>query len=214
MQIRDLILPNTHKKYPACISYSEKVQCKKRYRAIFNLYEPDPISKKQKVHGSFMTYEDAFGFVKEQSAIDCYNKVKNIIIKKDDYYECELTNRQVMLFDFQDIDLVQNYTWRSGVGIAITNKEDSIPSGCFHRCIFGELDEGYEIIHLNNNGYDNRRQNLKIVRKHSKVSSKKKICKKYQDTNKINRFKPSKISQEILPVQELYEINELDLSLI
>ena len=69
----DLILPNNRKKYPASISYSEKTRCKKRYRAVFNLSEPDPISKKLKVHGSFMTYEDSFNFIKEQSTIDCNN---------------------------------------------------------------------------------------------------------------------------------------------
>src|SRR5436190_1929476 len=102
----DLILPNTHKKYPSSIYYS--LICKKRYKAIFNL------DTSKKVYGSFMTYEEAFDFVKKQSSINGYNKVKNIITKIDDHYECELTKGQKMKFDFQDINFVQNFTWRCG----------------------------------------------------------------------------------------------------
>ena len=157
MRSGDLILPNNYKKYPASISYSETVRCKKRYRAIFNLSEPDPISKKLKVHGSFMTYEDSFNFIREQSSIDSHNRVKNIITKVDDYYKCELTQKQQMFFNFQDIDFVQNFTWSCGAtGIAITNYDDTLASSSFHKCIFGKLDEGYEIIHISKNKYDNR----------------------------------------------------------
>ena len=213
MRSGDLILPNNHKKYPASISYSENVRCKKKYRAFFNLYEPDPISKKLKVHGTFMTYEDAFDFVKEQSTIDCNNRVKNVITKVDDYYECELTQGQAMLFDFLDIDLVQNFTWRSGAtGIAMTNYDDSLVSCCFHKCILGKLEEGYEILHVNGNKYDNRRQNLKIVRKHGKLPSNKKVSKKYQQINKFNLL-DNQINNEIVEdkYEELFNIDNLDI---
>ena len=175
------------------------------------MYEPDPISKKLKIHGTFNTYEDAFDFIKEQSSIDCHNRVKNIITKVNDYYECELTQNQIMKFDFQDIDLVQNFTWRSA-GIAMTNQDDSLISCCFHRCIFGKLEEGHEIKHINGNKYDNRRSNLKIVRKHSRLPSNKKICKKYQEINKFNSL-DNQTSSKIIENEydKLFHVDDLDL---
>ena len=212
MRSGDLILPNNHKKYPASISYSEIVRCKKRYRAAYNLSEPDPTSKKLKIHGSFMTYNDAFDFVKEQSAIDCYNRVKNVITKVDDYYECELTQGQMMKFDFQDIDIVQNFTWRCGPGIAITNSDEALSSPCFHKCIFGKLEEGHEMMHISENKYDNRRHNLKIVRKHSKLPSTKKVSVKYQKINKLNLLNYL-TNNEIIEDrhEELFKVDDLDL---
>ena len=170
---RDLILPETHEKFPGAVWYDKKNSVKKRFRAMYPLICEDPVTKKRRLTGQFETIEEAFGFIKDCSEEENHSRVKNVIYPKYDHkgnilhYECELTNGTRFLFDEQDLSLVQDYTWRPHTtGHIMTNKVDQLPSSLLHLCIMGKPEHGYEVHHLNGLRHDCRRFNMAIVPYH------------------------------------------------
>lgn len=164
-----MILPSTHEKYPGRVWEENKPTCKKRFRAYYTLEEPDPVSKKKKVYLSCTTYEEGFNFILAQSEFDGHGRVKNKIFKiGDSHYECDLTQDKKMLFDEEDLALVQNFTWRyhTQSGHVLTNKHEDLPSTLFHICALGKPDAKHEVAHLNGVKRDNRRSNIKVVPRH------------------------------------------------
>ena len=166
----DIILPTKLFKYPGCVWQESIVRTKKRFRAAYPLAVEDPVSKNRKVYDQFDTEKEAIAFIVAQSELDGHNRVKNVIHKVDNHYECELSGGKRLLFDKEDMTLVQSYTWRSHTtGHVQTNKFDELPSTLFHLCVMGKPDEKHEVTHLNGRKNDNRRANMKIVPRHSRT---------------------------------------------
>ena len=168
--MRTLILPETHQKFPGALWYDKKMPSKKRYRAMYPLVEPNPVSKKARLYESYETPDEAFAFIKQMSEDEGHSRVKNAIyMTEEGHYECELSNGNRFLFDKVDLDLVQTYTWRPHTnGQVMTNKVDEIPSGMLHICIMGKPEPGHEIFQINGTKLDFRRSNMKFLRAHGR----------------------------------------------
>lgn len=76
----------------------------------------------------------------------------------------------VALVDPEDIDLVKGYRWYlRGHGRVLYAYSQTYtingkrPVFSMHRLIMGEPDQEWEVDHINHNGLDNRRQNLRLV---------------------------------------------------
>lgn len=87
------------------------------------------------------------------------------------FYELPLSQDKVAVVDEADRVLVESYTWHAWEGgkwYAATNvKEDGkYVATRMHQLIIGDVEEGQVIDHINGNGLDNRRCNLRIVTQH------------------------------------------------
>ncbi len=166
----DIILPSKLFKYPGCVWQESVKRTKKNYRAMYPLAVEDPVSKKRRIYDQFETEKEAIAFLMTQSEADNHDRVKNVIHRVDKHYECELSNGSRLIFDEEDFQLVESYTWRAHTsGHVQTNKVDELPSGLFHICVMGKPERGQEVTHLNGHRNDCRRFNMKIVPCHRRV---------------------------------------------
>jgi hypothetical protein len=96
------ILPRDRKKYSGCV--------KKSGNAWVSRFACKAYKEGEKRH---KTMEDADAYVKEVTERENL-KIRNIIYKyKNDYY-CVLTQKKLMIFSFEDLELVEKYTWYAG----------------------------------------------------------------------------------------------------
>lgn len=92
----------------------------------------------------------------------------NTYIKKDTYYEIELWSKdkklnQVGYVDIEDYDKIKNIRWhleKSGSGLAYLSNCKNGKTTRMHNLI---LDKDCIVDHINGNGLDNRRENLRYV---------------------------------------------------
>jgi L1 cell adhesion molecule like protein len=110
-------------------------------------------AEKEKI---FSTYENAYHWkIKTNKK---YNlPIKNLIHKKKGFFEVELTQGKRMKVDKCDLKLVDKYTINYNNGYAKTADNGKLIA--FHKLICG-IKKGC-IKHINKNGIDNRRHNLK-----------------------------------------------------
>lgn len=90
---------------------------------------------------------------------------QNNIINKGSHFEMIIKNKKgvfTILFDTEDLDLVNQYTWFMGNnGYARAHIPDSRKMILMHRLILN-TPEDIDTDHFNHNTYDNRKNNLRI----------------------------------------------------
>lgn len=150
------IMPTNMKKYAGSI---EKSRRKWRTRFSCNIY------KESKSH---KTLEEAEAYRIKINIRE--NLIKNMIYKYKDEYYCVLTQRQIMKFSVEDIDIVNNHTWYAGCGnntynfYAQTLKKKRIRQ--YHQFIFPSIGYDKTVDHFNSEDtLDNTRDNLRPASK-------------------------------------------------
>ena len=151
-----ILYPKTPRHYEGCItkSKSSTYQVRIRTRNIFK---------------SLKTYEEAFEYLKNINIENNYD-IKNIIYKYETYSEVMLTQNCKMLIDNDDIEKIQNILCfvdiRDNVKYArfrFKNSGHSIPLFIHNYIMDYKTKDNITIDHLNGNGLDNRKQNLRFA---------------------------------------------------
>lgn len=108
------------------------------------------------------TREEALELLKAKN-IEFELPIKNLIHRVDDHYEVELTQGKRAKFDEEDLELIQNYTWcaRKKHRSWYTHTMIGHASTELHRRIMADPPPGHTIDHINRDGLDNRRSNLR-----------------------------------------------------
>ena len=151
----EVIMPTNIKKYAGHI-------VKQDHRFIAYFGPPATRKTQNQETKSFYTYKEAVHHIKKQNMKEGNKRVKNIIYKKGNKYECLLTRGKRMIFDERDIHLVQKYFWHTtskGYVSTRLNKHTHIK---FHRLVLNmKKDDKREVDHKNRIPTDNRRRNLR-----------------------------------------------------
>jgi hypothetical protein len=114
---------------------------------------------------------------------------KNEIITHDSYAEIVLYNKKCeemerVIIDIEDIEKVKNIKW----GLKISNNGKKYAGNktknatiYLHRLVMGDFDDTLEVDHINSNGLDNRKQNLRICNHQQNQSNMKKFIDNKSD---------------------------------
>ena len=100
----------------------------------------------------------------------CYRKTNRYEIK-DSITQIYFASGDVALIDTEDIEIVSKYQWKIVGGYARTKIDDKTIS--MHRLIT-KAEEGFVVDHINHNGLDNRKSNLRICTQSNNAMNRKK----------------------------------------
>ena len=151
-----IIYPITERHYEGCITKSKQNSFQVRIRS-------------RNIFKTFKTYEDAFEYLKQTNIENNYI-IKNKIYKYDDYSEVEITKNKKMIIDNDDINKIQNILCfiderynTSYVRYRLKNDGHSVPK-FVHNYIKDYIPANkITIDHINGNGLDNRKANLRFA---------------------------------------------------
>ena len=123
-----------------------------------------------KINKTLKTQELAFELLKSKN-IEHNLPIKNMIEDMGDHYKCELTQGKFMLFDKNDINIVNDHTICCQNGYSSTKIGDYRKQ--FHNILLNHTPNELTVDHINQNPLDNRRSNLRITdRRTQKINQK------------------------------------------
>jgi hypothetical protein len=152
-----LIYPKNERNYEGCISITKNNKFSVRIR-------------KRNISKVLNTYDDAFDYLKNTNIINNF-EIKNKILKYENYSEVELSKNKKMLIDNEDIEKIQSVLCycdeRYNTCYARYREKGTRTALYVHNYIMKYTPEKYNkrdditIDHINNNGLDNRKINLR-----------------------------------------------------
>jgi hypothetical protein len=145
-------------------------------------------TKEIKICKTFKTQELSFEFLKAKN-IEHNLSIKNMIEDMGDHYKCELTQGKFMLFDKDDIDIVNEHTICCHNGYSESKVGDYRKR--FHNILLNHTPNELTVDHINQNPLDNRRVNLRIVDKRTQCINQGKRCNNKSGTIGVH-FQKSK----------------------
>jgi len=89
--------------------------------------------------------------------------IKNRFIVFADRVEVELTGGKMLICNVDNIDLIKSHTWYCSKGYAATHTSGSTALQFFHNRAMWHLPSEITVDHINRNGLDNRKSNLRLV---------------------------------------------------
>jgi hypothetical protein len=107
------------------------------------------------------------------------------IIKEDDYYRFVfLNNGKSFIFDFEDLELIKNYTWHLNKGYPQTciKINDKTTTKRLHQFLINTK-SGEVVDHINGDTLDNRRSNLRIANYQQNAANSRKQNKRIHSSN-------------------------------
>lgn len=145
------LYPTTIRHYNGCITQRKSDKFQARI-----------VHEKLHHNKTFSSYEEAFNDICLKN-IEYELPIKNIIYDMNDYCEVCLTHGQHMIIDKDDIILTQKhvlYADRKSNGFYARSGHNP----CFQNFVMSfKQTEGLIVDHINGNGLDNRKSNLRIV---------------------------------------------------
>ena len=156
----EVIMPSSISKY--CGGIHKRNESKNtKYKAVFC-----KIGENQKRFSvTFNNYGDALQWIKTQNELENNIRVRNIIYKHGDRYECSLPCGKRMLFDGDDIRLVQSHLWycnsKGYASTSISGDTYNQVTFLFHILLLGHAPNNMINDHFNRNRLDNRQDNLR-----------------------------------------------------
>jgi len=89
--------------------------------------------------------------------------LKNRFIVFEDRVEDELTRGKMLICNVDNIDLIESHTWNFANGYAAMTTSSTINLQYFHNLAMEHLPSDITVNHINRNGLDNRKSNLRLV---------------------------------------------------
>lgn len=131
-----------------------------------------------KVHGKGYCSKHYQQFKRHGKILDRSHKEPNKIVLYEDYAEIILCNKQYeevarALIDLDDVDKVKNRIWYMDNGYAKSNKNKSYSATKLHRFVT-DCPDDMVVDHINHNGLDNRKSNLRICTQQQNTFNKNK----------------------------------------
>jgi len=151
-------LPRELKKYFGYISKRQRKDCAIVYVAIIQ-HRDFYLSK------TFNTEADADKYIRDTNIREGF-PIKNRFIVFEDRVEVELPGDKTFICDLDDLAIVELHTWCcKSNGYAVTNISGVNNKQFFHNMVMNHVPSDVTVDHINRNGLDNRRANLRVVNK-------------------------------------------------
>jgi len=75
----------------------------------------------------------------------------------------DLTGNKLLICDYEDLYLVETHTWYCADGYAATSTSGSANQQFFHNLVMKHIPTDITVDHINRNGLDNHKSNLRLV---------------------------------------------------
>jgi len=156
LKIQGLVcLPRSLKKYNRCIRRHQK-------KGGVAAYDVQIRHKDFKLSKSFNTEAEAEQYIRLTNVRE--GLLKNRFIVLTNRVEVELTGGKKLICDVDNIDLIESHTWHcANKGYAATIISSTTNLSFFHNLAMKHLPSEITVDHINRNGLDNRKSNLRLV---------------------------------------------------
>jgi len=151
-------LPRELKKYIGYISKRQRKDCAMVYVAIIQ-HRDFYLSK------TFNTEADADKYIHDTNVREGF-LIKNRFTVFEDRVEVELPGGKTFICDLDDLGIVELHTWYcKSNGYVVTNISGVNNKQFFHNMVMNHVPSAVTVDHINRNGLDNHRANLRVVNK-------------------------------------------------
>jgi len=147
-------LPRELKKYTGSVSRYQQKGGGAAYRARIR-HKDFHLSK------SFKTEAEADQYIRLTNVREGL-PIKNRFTVFADRVLVDLTGNKLLIYDYEDLYLVETHTWHCSHGYAVTGT-NSTTMQFFHNLVMRHIPSDITVDHINRNGLNNRKSNLRLV---------------------------------------------------
>jgi len=120
------------------------------------------VARYQKSNVTFETAAEAEQYVHETNLREGL-PIRNRFTIFVDQVLVELPGNKLQICNYEDLYLVEMHTWCCANGYAVTHTSASTTQQCFHNMVMKHLPSEITVDHINRNGLDNHKSNLRLV---------------------------------------------------